>query len=67
MSNVRVEGATVIPSTLPPMVANMTLRDWYAGLAMQAEMISGIAEREFALTAQRAYKMADAMMEARKK
>ena len=44
----------------------MTLRDYFAAMAMQAEMISGIHESEFVLTALRAYKMADVMMEARK-
>lgn len=41
------------------------LRDLFAGLAMQAEMTQGIHERDFPETAARAYKMADAMMEAR--
>jgi hypothetical protein len=67
MSNVRVEGVTVVSSALPPMAANMTLRDYFAAKAMQADMTDGIHESDFARTALRAYRMADAMMEARKK
>ncbi len=45
----------------------MTLRDYFAAKAMQADMTDGIHESDFARTAFRAYKMADAMIEARKK
>ena len=43
----------------------MTLRDYFAAKAMQADMVDGIHESDFALTAARAYKMADAMLKAR--
>lgn len=45
----------------------MTLRDYFAAKAMQGDMTDGIHENDFALSAARAYKMADAMLEARKK
>ena len=69
MSNVRVEGVTVIPSTLPPMAANMTLHDWYAGMAMMRFIDFGtLSDDEYFINgATAAYKMADAMMAARKK
>jgi hypothetical protein len=67
MSNVRVEGITVIPSTLPPMAANMTLHDWYAGMAMQGDWAALNAGCDCDEAAARYYKMADAMMAARKK
>ena len=44
----------------------MTLRDYFAAKAMQADMTDGIHENDFAWSAGRAYKMADAMLEARK-
>lgn len=43
----------------------MTLRDYFAAKAMQAEMTDGIHENDFAWSAARAYKMADAMLKAR--
>jgi len=43
----------------------MTLRDYFAAKAMQAEMAQGIRESEFLETAGQAYKMADAMIAAR--
>ena len=43
----------------------MTLRDHFAGLAMQAELISGVCLDEFPEHASRAYKMADEMLKAR--
>jgi hypothetical protein len=45
----------------------MTLRDYFAAKAMQAEMTDGIHESDFAWTAARAYKMADAMLAERNK
>jgi len=45
----------------------MTLRDYFAAKAMQAEMTDGIHESDFAWTAARAYKMADAMLAERSK
>ena len=46
--------------------SGMTLRDYFAAKAMQADMMDGIHENDFAWSAARAYKMADAMLEARK-
>ena len=43
----------------------MTLRDYFAAKAMQADMTDGIHEKDFAWTADCAYKMADAMLKAR--
>lgn len=43
------------------------LRDYFAAKAMQADMADGIHEKDFAWTASRAYKMADAMLKAREK
>ena len=47
--------------------AGMTLRDYFAAKAMQADldMADCIHEQEFALVAKRAYKIADAMLKAR--
>jgi hypothetical protein len=44
----------------------MTLRDYFAAKAMQAEMTQGIHENDFVEIAARFYKIADAMLEARK-
>lgn len=44
----------------------MTMRDYFAAKAMQGEMAQGLHEDDFVETAARSYKMADAMMEARK-
>ena len=44
----------------------ISIRDYFAAKAMQADMVDGVHEHDFALTAARAYKMADAMLEARK-
>jgi hypothetical protein len=52
---------------MDPAGAGMTLRDYFAAQAMQADMTDGIHESDFARTALRAYRMADVMMEARKK
>jgi hypothetical protein len=49
--------------TNPP---GMTLRDYFAAKAMQAEIEGGVHSDAMPKVAQRAYKMADAMMEARK-
>lgn len=43
----------------------MTLRDYFAAKAMQADMTDGIHENDFAWSAARAYKMADQMLKAR--
>ena len=46
---------------------NMTLRDYFAAKAMQGDFIAGIHFDDFADCANRAYKMADAMLKAREK
>jgi predicted DNA-binding protein (UPF0251 family) len=46
-------------------VEGMTLRDYFAAKAMEADMIAGVHENDFAWSAARSYKMADAMLEAR--
>ena len=43
---------------------DMTLRDWYAGLAMQADL-TGYDGSNWARVAKQAYEMADAMLKAR--
>jgi hypothetical protein len=48
-----------------PEQEGMTLRDYFAAKAMQADMTDGIHENDFAWSAARAYKMADAMLKAR--
>lgn len=49
------------------ITGGMTLRDYFAAKAMQAEMTQGIHESDFLETACRAYKMADDMLKARGK
>ena len=44
----------------------MTLRDYFAAKAMQAEMAQGINESDFDWMVARCYKVADSMLEARK-
>ena len=56
----------VDPDVSYPAHTGMTLRDYFAAKAMQADMTDGIHENDFAWSAARAYKMADAMLEARK-
>jgi hypothetical protein len=43
----------------------MTLRDYFAAKAMHADMSDGVYEDDFTWCADRAYKMADAMLKAR--
>ncbi len=65
MSNTNTGGqAFPRPGDFNPQLG-MTLRDYFAAKAMQAEMAQGIRESEFLETACRAYKMADAMIAAR--
>lgn len=45
--------------------SGMTLRDYFAAKAMQADMTGGVHENDFVWSAARAYKMADAMLAAR--
>jgi hypothetical protein len=56
----------VDPDVSYPAHIGMTLRDYFAAKAMQADMTDGVHESDFAWSAARAYKMADAMLEARK-
>ena len=46
-------------------MVGMTLRDYFATAAMQAEFMGGVAQYDFGVTAERAYMMADAMLAAR--
>jgi hypothetical protein len=45
----------------------MTLRDYFAAKAMQGDFNAGVSDNEFDAVAKRAYKAADAMLEAREK
>jgi hypothetical protein len=71
MSNTNTGGPAFPSSEYDPQydrtfhTGGMTLRDYFAAKAMAAEMVSGIHEDGFAWTAARAYKMADAMLQAR--
>ena len=49
------------------VVEGMTLRDYFAVKAMQAEFMGGVAQYDFGVTAERAYIMADTMLKARSK
>lgn len=63
------EGGPAFPTTLDQVNGfrdGMTLRDYFAAKVMQAEIASGIHEDAMKIYARRAYKMADAMLEARK-
>ena len=44
---------------------DMTMRDEFAGRAMQSELANGFHESDFPYCARRAYKLADAMLAAR--
>jgi hypothetical protein len=46
-------------------VGGMTLRDYFAAKAIQADMAAGVHEDDFPATAARGYKMADEMLKAR--
>ena len=50
---------------LAKRVQDMTLRDYFAAKAMEADMAAGVHENDFAWIAARSYKMADAMLKAR--
>jgi hypothetical protein len=61
-------GGPAFPTTEVAMMRSlqgMTLRDYFAAKAMEADMIAGIHENDFAWIAARSYKMADAMLKAR--
>lgn len=58
-------GGAAFPTYNDPLYLGMSLRDYFAAKAMQADMTDGIHENDFAWSAGRAYKMADAMLKAR--
>ena len=58
-------GGPAFPIEGGSIYAGMTLRDYFAAKAMQADMTDGIHENDFAWAAARAYKVADAMLKAR--
>lgn len=54
-------------SHMMTIVGGMSMRDYFAAKALQGDMASGVVHSdEFQSIAARAYKMADAMLEARK-
>jgi hypothetical protein len=69
MNPVTVIGVTPVTPALPPMAAHMTLRDWFAGMAMMGFIDFGsLSDDEYFIKgATAAYKMADAMMADREK
>ncbi|CAB4131189.1 hypothetical protein UFOVP126_51 [uncultured Caudovirales phage] len=67
MSNTNT-GGPAFPVDETALVRNlqgMTLRDYFAAKAMQAEMAQGIHESDFDWMVARCYKVADAMLAAR--
>ena len=65
MSNTNTGGpAFPRPGDFNPQLG-MTLRDYFAAKAMQAEMAQGIHESDFDWMVARCYKAADAMLAAR--
>jgi hypothetical protein len=62
-------GGPAFPSTHPSYgrEEGMTLRDWFAGQAMQGDWAVGNAEENLSEAATRYYKMADAMLKERSK
>jgi hypothetical protein len=71
MNRVTVIGVTRVTPALTPMAANMTLRDWYAGMALQG-LIAGFGGRTgnapaASELAEWANDVADAMMAEREK
>lgn len=67
MSNTNTGGPAfpVDESALIRNLQGMTLRDYFAAKAMQADMTGGVHVDDFDWTVKRAYKMADAMLKAR--
>ena len=66
MSNTNTGGpAFPVPVNALNDMEGMTLRDYFAAKAMAADMIAGVHENDFAWSAARSYKMADAMLKAR--
>jgi len=62
MTPVTVIGVTPVTPALTPMAANMTLRDWFAGMAMQ-----GLIAQNGSFHPTDVYEAADAMMAEREK
>ena len=66
MSNTNTGGLAFPTATLAQKTeGGMTLRDYFAAKAMQADLTGGLHEDEFDWLAARSYKMADAMIRAR--
>jgi hypothetical protein len=66
------DGGTAFPHTHTSSLGvswqtGMSLRDWFAGMAMQGPLLSDKIWTSYEFTAHEAYAMADAMIEARKK
>jgi hypothetical protein len=67
------DGGTAFPSSQYGFVApdghttGMSLRDWFAGMALQGPLLSDKIWTSYEFAAHEAYAMADAMIEARKK
>jgi hypothetical protein len=64
MSNTNT-GGPAFPSAFTGEDEGMTLRDYFAAKAMQADMTGGVHADDFDWTATRAYRMADQMLKAR--
>jgi hypothetical protein len=66
------DGGTAFPHTTVNNMGGfvlqpgMTLRDWFAGMAMQGPLLSDKIWTSYEFAAREAYAMADAMIEARK-
>ena len=61
-----IDGPIPVSPVLPPMAANMTLREWYAGMAMQG-LLAGTATNNGHVIVTDAYALAAAMMAEREK
>ena len=66
MSNTNINGGPVFPSEIGTISKGMTLRDYFAGRAMQSYLLDKDRDSfTFKQWAQASYEMADAMLEAR--
>ena len=66
MSNTNINGGPVFPSEIGTISKGMTLRDYFAGRAMQSYLLDKDRDSfTFEQWAQASYEMADAMLEAR--
>jgi hypothetical protein len=66
------DGGTAFPHTHTSSLGvswqtGMSLRDWFAGMALQGPLLSDKIWTSYEFAAHEAYAMADAMIEARKK